>query len=197
MDEHRVGDRGSDNGDAGPDADAIQQLRALDDEADGGGPTTVIETTEAAASGTVPSVGAFRWRRQARELAFKVLYEVDVAHHPPGQVLERLVAAEPTDPNVAEYARGLVSGVLRQRRQLDDTIQEYAPTWPLRQMAAIDRTILRIGLYECRDERGMVPMRVAINEAIELAKLYGGDSSPRFVNGVLGRLIAPDRPPSG
>lgn len=140
--------------------------------------------------------GPYAWRSRARELAFKVLYEVDVAHHPPGEVLERLLATEPTEPRVAQYARDLVSGVLRHHQELDGTIQESAPSWPLRQMAAVDRTILRLGLYEARDEHGIVPLRVAINEAIELAKLYGGESSPRFVNGVLGRLVVPDQPPT-
>ncbi len=140
------------------------------------------------------SPGAQRGRRrQARILAFKVLYEVDLTRHPPREVLERLTLAEPVEPEVAEYARDLVGGVLRHRRELDETIQEYAPSWPLRQMAAVDRTILRLGLYECRHKHGMVPLKVAINEAIELAKLYGGESSPRFVNGVLGRLVTPDR----
>ena len=147
-----------------------------------------------------PAAGSRGGRRQARILAFQVLYEVDVAHHPPGEVLERLLAAEPVDPKVASYARELVGGVLRERPGLDRTIQEHAPTWPLRQMAAVDRTILRLGLYECRHQRGIVPVKVAINEAIELAKLYDGDSSPRFINGVLGRLAATgeervERPP--
>ena len=142
------------------------------------------------------SAGARRGsRRQARILAFQVLYEVDVARHPPGEVLDRLIATESTDPKVAAYARELVGGVLRQRPELDRTIQELAPTWPLRQMAAVDRTILRIGLYECQYQRAIVPVKVAINEAIELAKLYGGEGSPRFVNGVLGRLAATDQPP--
>ncbi len=127
-------------------------------------------------------------RRHARVLAFKVLYEADVARHSPGVVLDRLMQAEPIDPKVAEYARELIGGILRQRAELDATIQERAPAWPLGQMAAVDRTILRLGLYESRYGRAMVPMKVAINEAIELAKMYGGDSSPRFVNGVLGRL---------
>jgi N utilization substance protein B len=98
---------------------------------------------------------------------------------------------------VAAYARELVGGVLRERPELDRIIQERAPTWPLRQMAATDRTILRLGLYECRYKRGIVPVKVAINEAIELAKLYGGESSPRFVNGVLGQLADDDESPAG
>ena len=135
-------------------------------------------------------------RRQARVLAFKVLYEADVARHPPSEVLERLLRAETADPKAAAYARELIGGVLRHRQELDATIQELAPAWPLRQMAPVDRTILRLGLYESRHGHGMVPLKVAINEAIELAKLYGGESSPRFVNGVLGRLAAPEQPPT-
>lgn len=153
---------------------------------------------ESRADARPPARGSRRvGRRPARILAFKVLYEVDVAHHPPGEVLERLLATEPTDARVAAYARELVSGVLRHRQALDAEIQERASTWPLRQMAAVDRTILRLGLYECRHGHGIVPVKVAINEAIELAKLYGGESSPRFVNGVLGRLVSPEEPPAG
>jgi N utilization substance protein B len=135
------------------------------------------------------------WRGRARELAFVVLYEVDVAHHPPGEVLERVLAAERPERRVAAYARDLVGGVLRRRRELDQRIQEHATTWPLRQMASVDRTILRLGLYESLDQHGIVPVKVAINEAIELAKLYGGESSPRFVNGVLGNIVTPERRP--
>ena len=143
------------------------------------------------ASGRVPSA---RWqgRRAARVLAFQVLYEADVAHHAPGEVLERLLGAEQPAPDVAAYARELIGGVLRHRQELDTKIQERASAWPLRQMAAVDRTILRLGLYESLHQHGIVPVRVALNEAIELAKLYGGDSSPRFVNGVLGRIIELD-----
>jgi N utilization substance protein B len=135
-----------------------------------------------------------RWqgRRAARVLAFQVLYEADVARHAPGEVLERLLASERPAPDVAAYARELIGGVLRHRQELDTKIQERATAWPLRQMAAVDRTVLRLGLYESLHQHGIVPVRVALNEAIELAKLYGGDSSPRFVNGVLGRIIELD-----
>jgi N utilization substance protein B len=144
-------------------------------------------------------------RRRARILAFQVLYEVDLAHHAPAAVLSRLVDGEltrvgdpddyeyvhgPLDPDVPEYARELIAGVLRHREELDREIQQRAPAWPLRQMSAVDRTILRAGLYECRFQHGIVPVKVAINEAIELAKLFGSESLPRFVNGVLGSAVA-------
>jgi N utilization substance protein B len=142
-------------------------------------------------AGRAPSA---RWqgRRAARVLAFQVLYEADVAHHAPGEVLERMLATEQPAPDVAAYARELIGGVLRHRQELDTKIQERATAWPLRQMAAVDRTVLRLGLYEALHQHGIVPVRVALNEAIELAKLYGGDSSPRFVNGVLGRILELD-----
>ena len=147
--------------------------------------------------GAPPSAGpqpSARWqgRRAARVLAFQVLYEADVARHAPGEVLERLLESERPAPDVAAYARELIGGVLRHRQELDSKIQERATAWPLRQMAAVDRTVLRLGLYEALHQHGIVPVRVALNEAIELAKLYGGDSSPRFVNGVLGRIIELD-----
>jgi N utilization substance protein B len=130
---------------------------------------------------------------------------MDLAHHAPGSVLQRFLTvdtAQPfdpdnaeyvhgaVDPEAADYARALISGVLRHREEIDRVIQERAPAWPLRQMSAVDRTILRLGLYECCHQHGMVPVKVAINEAIELAKLFGSESLPRFVNGVLGSVVA-------
>ena len=152
-------------------------------------------------------------RRLARVLAFQVLYEVDVAHHAPAAVLQRLLeekglaadtvgdledlgrGAGPVPPEAAEYARDLIGGVLRHREEIDAVIQERAPAWPLRQMSSVERTILRLGLYECCYQHGMVPVKVAINEAIEIAKLFGSDSLPRFVNGVLGSAVAADTKP--
>lgn len=150
-------------------------------------------------------------RRLARILAFQVLYEVDLAHHAPGAVLSRHVEMDlgktadlddidyvhgPLPPEVTAYARDLIAGILRHREELDREIQERAPAWPLRQMSAVDRTILRLGLYECRYQHGIVPLKVAINEAIELAKLFGSESLPRFVNGVLGSAVASESRPT-
>jgi transcription antitermination protein NusB len=128
-------------------------------------------------------------RRQARTLALETLYETDLAGHRPGEVLVRRTTDLQPSAQVEEYARELLNGVLQHRRELDAIIQERAPAWPVEQMAAIDRNILRLGLFECLHNRDTVPLRVAINEAIELAKLYGGDSSARFVNGVIGRVV--------
>ncbi len=128
-------------------------------------------------------------RTRARSLALQALYEIDIANHLPAEVLhERLEEFELSD-DLAEFARLIIMGVLPFRQQLDQVIARYAPEWPLDQIAAIDRNILRIACWEFAVFR-QTPVKVAINEAVELAKLYGSDSAPRFVNGVLGSLAA-------
>jgi transcription antitermination protein NusB len=130
-------------------------------------------------------------RRLARVLALETLYETDLAHHRPGEVLQRRSSDSQPEPEVAEYAQELLAGVLQHRWELDDIIQARASAWPVAQMATVDRNILRLGLYESLYKRDTVPVKVAISEAVELAKLYGSDSSARFVNGVIGRVVGP------
>lgn len=126
-------------------------------------------------------------RRKARIAALKALFEVDSVQHPPDQILHRLLQETPLPEDAAEFARQLVHGVLENRPLLDDLIRKNAPAWPLEQVAAVDRNILRLAIYEIViDNR--VPMRAAINEAVELAKEFGGEASPKFVNGVLGSV---------
>jgi transcription antitermination protein NusB len=136
-----------------------------------------------------PAGGRGRSRRLARTIAFQTLYEADLSRHRPGEVLRRLLDEAPPDPATAEFARELVAGVLRNRAHVDEVLQGIASAWPLAQMSPIDRNILRIGIYECLYTSQQVPVRVAINEAVELAKRFGSDSTPRFVNGVLGQLV--------
>lgn len=126
-------------------------------------------------------------RRKARTIALKALFEGDSVGHPPEQVLDRLLEEEPLPPDAAEFARGLVRGVLAHRQRLDDVIRKTAPAFPLEQVATIDRNILRLAIYEILIDN-KVPMRAAINEAVELAKQFGSDTSPKFVNGVLGSV---------
>jgi N utilization substance protein B len=127
-------------------------------------------------------------RHQARVVALQVLYEVDCAGHAPATVLEQRLA-EANLPKAAEaFCRHLVSGVLRHRAVLDTFIHRHAPEWPLEQMAYVDRNVLRIAIFEFAVD-GRTPVKVAINEAVELAKTFGSDSAPRFVNGVLGALV--------
>ena len=126
-------------------------------------------------------------RRRARRVTLEVLYEYDIAQHPPGEILQRRLKANQIDTSGAEFASHLVQGALSYLDSMDVLIARYAPEWPLEQMAVIDRNILRIAIFEfiASDE---TPVKVAINEAVELAKTYGSDSAPRFVNGVLGSL---------
>jgi N utilization substance protein B len=126
-------------------------------------------------------------RTKARSLALQVLYEVDVAHHPPGEVFRERLEEMPLNDTLAEFARRIVFGVLPIAAELDEVIAHYAPEWPLDQIPVIDRNILRIASWEFGVD-GETPVKVAINEAVELAKTYGSESAPRFVNGVLGSL---------
>lgn len=126
-------------------------------------------------------------RTRARSLALQVLYEVDMANHPPGEVFKLRLEEFPLTEDLTEFARQIIFGILPLTQELDLLIAKYAPDWPLDQIAAIDRNILRMALWEFAIQ-GDTPIKVAINEAVELAKHYGSDSAPRFINGVLGAL---------
>lgn len=126
-------------------------------------------------------------RTRARSLALQVLYEVDIANHPPADIYRLRLEENPLPDNVADFARQIIFGVLPLTSTLDHIIANYAPEWPLDQIAAIDRNILRMALWEFAVYHD-TPIKVAINEAVELAKQFGSDSAPRFVNGVLGAL---------
>jgi N utilization substance protein B len=133
-----------------------------------------------------------RTARDARVLAFEVLYEVDIARHTAADVFERRVAEEGISDENAERPRLLVRGVLQSRQELDAIIQTYAPSWPIEQLSAVERNILRLAIFELRHMRDRVPVGVSINEAVELAKMFGGDAASRFVNGVLGQVARSD-----
>jgi transcription antitermination protein NusB len=126
-------------------------------------------------------------RTRARAIALQVLYEVDIANHPPGEIFKLRLEDAPLTDDLAEFARQIIFGIIPITNTLDDLISRFAPEWPLDQIAAIDRNILRMALWEFAVFRE-TPLKVAINEAVELAKLYGSESAPRFVNGVLGGL---------
>jgi N utilization substance protein B len=126
-------------------------------------------------------------RTRARGLALQVLYEVDMTNHPPVEVYQSRLEEMPLSDELAEFARQIVFGVLPRIPDLDLMIAKYAPEWPLEQVAAIDRNILRMAFWEFAVQRE-TPIKVAINEAVELAKQFGSDSAPRFINGVLGSL---------
>ena len=128
-------------------------------------------------------------RRRARGVALQTLFEVDLAGHEPSQVLGQRLEDCELGVEGSEFARHLVEGVLSNLSDIDPTIAELAPEWPLDQMSPIDRNILRIAIYEMTFDAD-IPIKVAINEAVELAKLYGSESSRRFVNGALGTLAS-------
>ena len=128
-------------------------------------------------------------RTKARGIALQALYEYDLAGHPPALSIEERLEEEAIEENLKDFSREIVKGVLPIIQKLDEIIAANAPDWPLDQVATIDRNIIRIALWEFAVEK-CTPVKVAINEAIELAKVYGSDSTPRFVNGVLGSLAA-------
>lgn len=150
-------------------------------------------------------------RREARTLSLIALYESDLAHHPVGEALGRLIAhpaqqddadapdARPIDddteeanlapgPDAIAYASQLVSGVTVNRENIDALLAVCAPEHPISDLAAIDRNILRIAVHELVAK--LAPVKVIVNEAVELAKIYGSDASPRFIHGVLGAVTA-------
>lgn len=125
-------------------------------------------------------------RRQARVIAFQTLFEVDLVRHNPEAVLAARLEEMPLPEDAQQFAHALVQGVMTNQAEVDRLIRLAAPQWPIQQMAKADINILRLAVYEL--STGQAPLKVVINEAVELAKTYGGDSSPRFVNGVLGTV---------
>lgn len=127
-------------------------------------------------------------RTRARGVALQALYEIDIVGHPPSRVIEDRILDEAMEESLSEFARQIVLGVFPLVSRLDALISRHAPEWPMDQVAIIDRNILRVALWEIAVNR-QTPVKVVINEAVELAKVYGSDSTPRFVNGVLGSLV--------
>lgn len=128
-------------------------------------------------------------RHQARELALKVLFQLESSRDDPEEVLSYHAAEGAATPDVANFALQLVRGVTANREKLDAILSETSEHWKLEQMAKVDRIILRIAVYEITIDR-RVPTKAAINESIELAKTFSGDEAGRFVNGILGRVAA-------
>lgn len=125
--------------------------------------------------------------RQARTLALQILFEGDLTDHTLEDISRRYTEDMSIPQPVRRYLERLVSGVSAHMTEIDASIGEAATAFPVAQLPAVDRNILRVAIYELRHEPD-VPMKAAINEAIELAKAFGGDNSSRFVNGVLGTI---------
>ena len=126
-------------------------------------------------------------RRKARRLALQALYEVDSVGHEVEEVLARLLSEEGLSEESSAFVRELVSGVIRNKEKIDHNVQNFAPAWPIEQIPVVDRNILRLAIFEVLLDN-KVPVKVAINEAVELAKTFGSDNSAKFVNGVLGSV---------
>ena len=130
-------------------------------------------------------------RRSARVIALQALYEWDAVRHPPADSVGRIAddfLEDAARESVLSYAAVLVADVQQDEARLDGLIQAHAAAYPVGQLAAVDRNALRLALSEITNER--VPVAIAIDEAVELARAYGAESSARFVHGVLGGVLA-------
>ena len=128
-------------------------------------------------------------RHEARIAVLQALYEADAVRHDPMEVLGRGLQERPLSPAGEMFASELVQRVLDNREQIDQIVSNFASSWPISQMGAVDRNTLRMAICEML-MGGDTPPKVAINEAVELAKCFGSDSSSKFVNGVLGSVVA-------
>ena len=128
-------------------------------------------------------------RRKARAIALQALYELDTTRHEVGGVVDRLLAEEGLSGDNNDFVHQLVGRAVQHRKEIDGSIQRFAPTWPVEQLSAIDRNILRLAISEILFDNE-VTVKVAINEAVELAKKFGSENSSKFINGVLGSVSA-------
>jgi N utilization substance protein B len=126
-------------------------------------------------------------RRKARRIALQALYEVDSVARRPEAVVERLLAEADLSEENNAFVRELVEGAVRNKDDIDGNIQRFAPAWPVEQIAMVDRNILRLAIFEILFDN-KVPVKVAVSEAVELAKTFGSEHSARFINGVLGSV---------
>jgi N utilization substance protein B len=131
-------------------------------------------------------------RHLARIVALQTLFELEFAANSPDSVLERTLKVKSLEGDGAGFAGELVHGVLDNREQLNSTIKRFAAAFPVEQLSPMDRNILGIALYEIIISN-KTPAKVAVNEAVELAKEFGSDTSPKFINGVLGGVLSNDK----
>ena len=128
-------------------------------------------------------------RRRTRAIVLQTLYEADAVEHIAAEVLDVRLTETKISKWDEAFARTMLDGIFANAVEIDKIIAEFAPGWPIGQMAVVDRNILRMAIYEIMVSED-TPPRVAVNEAVELAKAFGGDSAPRFINGVLGSVMA-------
>jgi len=126
-------------------------------------------------------------RRQARELAFRAVYQADVTGETPKHCLEEILEETPSSDDIRSFAATLVAELEQHRENVDAIVSRTAHNWPLRRMAATDRSVLRVAVVELL-HHAETPTRVVLDEAIEIAKKYGSETSGSFVNGILDRI---------
>lgn len=129
-------------------------------------------------------------RRQSRELALKVLYQMEHGQSDVAAALKLFMDNFKAPERLLAYAEHLVKGIDQHRQEIDSLIEAASRRWKVSRMPRVDRNILRVAAFEMIFSQGQVPPKVAINEAVELAKRYGGEESPSFINGVLDSLLA-------
>ncbi len=127
-------------------------------------------------------------RRKARITALQALYELNCTKHKGEEALAHLAAEKTLSQEVLSFSEELVQGVIQNKSKLDELVEHFAPAFPIEQMPIIDRNILRLAIFEILFNT--TPVKVVINEAVEIAKNFGSDSSPRLINGVLGSIAA-------
>ncbi len=180
---------GADPAIAGEDESAHERGTLAQRPCSGGAAAVDAEVSEPWRGSSENVVGRPAERRRARRTALQVLYEVDCTDHRPGVTLDYRQAEEKYAAETLAFLYWLVSGVIRYRADLDALIGRYAPEWPVGKLAIVDRNVLRLSIFELSSPDADAPPKVVINEAVELAKTFGSDSSPRFVNGVLGTAL--------
>ena len=129
------------------------------------------------------------FRRKARVIALQSLYELDCTEHKAEEVLAQVTTGKTLPQEVLNFSEQLTLGVLQNKIKLDELIKRFAPAFPVEQMSVVDRNILRLAIFEILFDN-KTPLKVAINEAVDLAKTFGSDSSAHLVNGVLGSIVA-------
>ena len=138
-------------------------------------------------------------RRVAREMVLQSLFQMDFTQAEPAEALAIALEVQKDEENseeavkAEEYAEKVLKGTAEMLPELDAMIGKYAINWDVKRMPGIDRNILRMAIYEMRFAEEKVPVNVAVNEAVELAKMFGTDKSALFINGVLGRLMREEK----
>jgi|TARA_B110000014_G_scaffold213515_2_gene166373 N utilization substance protein B len=129
-----------------------------------------------------------RNRSKSRSLALQTLFEIDLAKHHMDDVLGHLMVESDLDKNHLDFTRDIVHGVIDKQKQIDNLIAQCATERQVGDLSSLDRSVLRMGILELIDFPN-TPPKVVVNEAVELAKIYGSDNSYKFVNGVLGAVL--------